>query len=80
MEFSVPTIAYYTSPKALAMILRIAKFERIMIELSIITGLPVSACGDIVRNTCKETEYSWEKVADRLKFEALKGKKYRGRR
>lgn len=75
MELSIPTIAYYTSPEALAMILRVAKFEKAMLELSTITGLPVSACADIVSNTCKETTYSWEEVAGKLKYEALKGSK-----
>lgn len=78
MKLSMPTIAYYTSPEALAMIRRVAEFDKIMIELSAITGLSISACADIVRNTCKETSHSWESVAARLKYEALKGGKIRG--
>jgi len=72
MQYSMSVIARYTSPEALAMIRRIAEFESVMIQLSGITGLSVSACGDIVRNTCKETEYSWREVAARLKWDVMK--------
>lgn len=78
MEYSMSVIAYYTSPKALAMICRVAEFERVMIQLSGITGLSVSACADVVRNTAKETDHSWEEVAAHLKREAMKKGKIRG--
>ena len=78
MELSMSVIARYTSPKALAMIRRVAEFEKVMVELSVVTGLSVSACADIVRNTAKETDHSWEEVAAHLKWEATKGSKTHG--
>jgi len=66
-----------TSPEVITMIRRVAEFEHVMIELSAITGLSVSACADVVRNTAKETGHSWGEVAARLKWEATKGNKPR---
>ena len=68
-----------TSPEVVTMIRRVAEFEKVMIELSAVTGLSVSACADIVRNTAKETGHSWGEVAARLKWEAMKGGKIRER-
>ena len=67
-----------TSPEAVAMIRRVAEFEKVMIQLSTVTGLSVSACADIVRNTAKETDHSWQEVAAHLKWEATKENKTHG--
>ena len=78
MEYSMSVIAYYTSPESVTMIRRVAEFERVMIQLSTVTGLSVSACADIVRNTAKETDHSWQEVAAHLKWEATKENKTHG--
>lgn len=75
MKLSASVLAYYTSPEALAMIRREAEFYKAVIELSTITGLPISVCADVVRNTCKETAHTWKDVVARLKHEATKGSK-----
>ncbi len=71
-------IAHHISPEALNMIRRVAEFERVMIQLSGVTGLSVSSCADIVRNTVKETDHSWQEVAAHLKWKATKGSKTHG--
>jgi hypothetical protein len=62
----------------MGMLRNIAEFECVMAELSAVTGLSVSACADIVRNTAKETGHSWGEVAAHLKWEAMKGSKIHG--
>jgi hypothetical protein len=51
------------SPRLMGMLKDIAEFEYAMVELSAVTGLSVKACADVVRNTCKDTDHSWEEVA-----------------
>ena len=63
-----------------AKVVRVAIFTMALLELSKITGLRVAVCGDIVRNTVKETGKPWNEVTAGLKRKVLKGKKYRGRR
>lgn len=83
MDWSISlymTLLSVNNPVMLRMLKDTADFNKAMLELSTITGLPVTACADVVRNTCEETAYSWREVAARLKREALKGNKPRGRR
>lgn len=78
MEWSVSlymTLLSINNPAMLQMLKRTTEFNLAMLELSRVTGLTVTACVDIVRNTCKETDYSWEDAAAMLKREALKGRK-----
>lgn len=55
------------------MISRVARFEQNIIKLSLLTGLSAEVCGDIVRNTAKETGESLGEVAAQMVLTVRKG-------
>jgi hypothetical protein len=76
---SIFLLAYTNKhPMLWAAVREIAEFTSIMNELSRISGLSVTACADIVRNTAEESGESWRKVAAYMKHIALSGGKIHG--